>query len=646
MLEQNATNITREAGYDMAGTLPTQIGYLTSLRVLDLTVVQGPLRRSRARSLHDARSLQLSLVGGSGISGTLPSQLGLLRSLRVLRLGPMGDDCSSANAVGGTIPIEIVQLPFLRELDLRCNKLTYPESEAMAGFEPYRAMQARCDSQEDLCQGFPPESCLALYVPPLCRHNAHHPLPTLHFNPPTPPPHIHILLRLAVPTHPHALRLAVPTHPDACSLPCVPSAMPCRAHPPTRLLRAVRALSDAVPSLTNVRLCTPCEDVPFGWLVFGAVAILIFSAAGLGLYISLMLKHPQALRRWGSTVEIILSHTRTMVILSHLQVAWPQSVQAILAGPDLTLLPNLFNLPSAACFVDVGNSPFWPFVNGILWSALAGFGALLLIQHVAFKRDPADAERLEYVIALCFGIQLPKLLAMGLSVILEAEPALRRRSSYTAALLAVIGSGTLFVLDAYLLSRFYGNLLAYRRGQIYHDWRPWRWVPDWHRFPEQAQARIRALRRRSRAATRPTPATAAASSQASQGPMKVIDVAWDPNGMEREPVGIEIEASTALEGALVTRVTKHGCGLVAGDTIVELDGVNIRDFGTRPTPHPPSPRALPLRMHARALRTRSTPHAHTHMHAHAHAHSRSHTHAHSHTPLAPAMPLCALHAPD
>jgi hypothetical protein len=207
MLEQNVTNITREVGYDMAGTLPTQIGLLTSLRVLDLTVVQGPLRRSRARSLHDARSLQLSLVGGSGISGTLPTQVGLLRSLRVLRLGPFSDDCSSANVVGGTIPIELVQLSFLRELDLRCNQLTYPESEAVAGFEPYRAMQARCDSQEDLCRGFPPESCLALYVPPLCHYDADHPLPTLqlvvHFN--------------------------QPTHTHSCALSCVPTAMPCRA---------------------------------------------------------------------------------------------------------------------------------------------------------------------------------------------------------------------------------------------------------------------------------------------------------------------------------------------------------------------------------------------------------------------------------
>ena len=80
LLALNVTNITREPGFDVEGTLPTEIGLLTTLRILDLTVVQGPSSEVRGRSL---------LTGGTGLSGTLPTELGLLRSLSVVRFGPM-----------------------------------------------------------------------------------------------------------------------------------------------------------------------------------------------------------------------------------------------------------------------------------------------------------------------------------------------------------------------------------------------------------------------------------------------------------------------------------------------------------------------------------------------------------------------------
>ena len=350
----------------------------------------------------------------------------------------------------------------------------------------------------------------------------------------------------------------------------------CRGFPPESCLAF-----DAVPSLTDVRMCTPCEDMPFGLLVFLVTSLVLGLVSLLAIYITLMLRHPQALKRWGSSVEIILSHTRTMVILSELQVEWPRSVQAILAGPDLTLLPDLLDLPSAACFVNVGGSPFWQFANSVLWSVVLAFGALLLVQQVARSRDPNFADRLEYVLALAFGMQLPRMLSLSFSVIFEVGSALGRRATYVAAVFALIATIFIFSLDVFLLMRFYGNILAYQRGRAHDDYRPWRWLPEFRtrlgirRHPSPGStgggggssggsSGGSARAPRSRGSSRTERATVS------------IEEAWSDNVVIKEPVGITIDCK--LEGAVVTRVTKRNSQLVVGDTIVNLNEMSITDF--------------------------------------------------------------------
>ena len=107
---------------------------------------------------------------------------------------------------------------------------------------------------------------------------------------------------------------------------------------------------------------------------------------------------------------------------------------------------------------------------------MLAFAGLLLVQRVARSRDPNAADRIEYVLALCFGMQLPRMLSLCFSVIFDAGAALGRRATYASAIWALTGVALLLALDAHLLMRFYGNIRAYQRGRAHNDG-PWRWLP-------------------------------------------------------------------------------------------------------------------------------------------------------------------------
>lgn len=82
-------SITR--GRQLTGSIPTQLGMLTKLRVLDLG-------------------------HSTALTGSIPSELGLLKQLTILAL--------SDNALSGTIPTQLQMLSRLRSLDLNRNTLT------------------------------------------------------------------------------------------------------------------------------------------------------------------------------------------------------------------------------------------------------------------------------------------------------------------------------------------------------------------------------------------------------------------------------------------------------------------------------------------------------------------------------------------
>ena len=101
------------SGNPLTGSLPVEIGLLTKLEVLDVSSTQDsnaevtnrPLRR---RGLEDA-------LPQSTLSGPIPSEVGLLTSLLTLDL--------SGNVLSGSIPSEVGQLEGIRNLFMNGNLL-------------------------------------------------------------------------------------------------------------------------------------------------------------------------------------------------------------------------------------------------------------------------------------------------------------------------------------------------------------------------------------------------------------------------------------------------------------------------------------------------------------------------------------------
>ena len=105
------------SGNSLTGSLPTEIGFLTNLEEMDLSydaaaadIGVGSATRSLRRSLEDTIP-----ESSSNLRGPIPSEIGLLTSLVTLDL--------SGNNISGSIPPEIGQLDNIRTLSLRRNLL-------------------------------------------------------------------------------------------------------------------------------------------------------------------------------------------------------------------------------------------------------------------------------------------------------------------------------------------------------------------------------------------------------------------------------------------------------------------------------------------------------------------------------------------
>ena len=106
------------------GSIPTELGNLSSLTVLDLSndVINNNPNRNRLSGaiptqLGDLSSLTtLDLSGNVLLSGAIPTQLGDLSSLTYLELG--------GNRLGGAIPAELGKLSNLTHLGLAFNQLS------------------------------------------------------------------------------------------------------------------------------------------------------------------------------------------------------------------------------------------------------------------------------------------------------------------------------------------------------------------------------------------------------------------------------------------------------------------------------------------------------------------------------------------
>ena len=91
-------------------------------------------------------------------------------------------------------------------------------------------------------------------------------------------------------------------------------------------------------------ICPKSMGGPIALVVGFALAALAVVAA----YVVVIVRSPGALRRWVSTLTILVNHALTVGIIGSLQLSWPVSVQHIIAFLGL----NMLHLPQASCLAN------------------------------------------------------------------------------------------------------------------------------------------------------------------------------------------------------------------------------------------------------------------------------------------------------
>ena len=159
--------------------------------------------------------------------------------------------------------------------------------------------------------------------------------------------------------------------------------------------------------------CPPDDQLFSVWFFFIALTILGISA--IVLYIVFVMKFPQALRRWGSTLTIIVGHVQVLTIIGDLRLELPQSLRYVIQFFDV------FSLPDATClFVeqDIGAlSPFWMYATLSCGELLALLLALPMIRccFEALNR-PVVADGTEFTLSIILCVQLTSAWRVAVSV--------------------------------------------------------------------------------------------------------------------------------------------------------------------------------------------------------------------------------------
>jgi hypothetical protein len=99
---------------NLSGSLPAELGNLTSLQ--DLSLSSNDLNGSLPAELGDLTSLQEFYIGGNKLTGSIPTEFGNLINLQAIDLG--------ANQLTGSIPTQLGNLTNLESLFLSSNQLT------------------------------------------------------------------------------------------------------------------------------------------------------------------------------------------------------------------------------------------------------------------------------------------------------------------------------------------------------------------------------------------------------------------------------------------------------------------------------------------------------------------------------------------
>ena len=229
-------------------------------------------------------------------------------------------------------------------------------------------------------------------------------------------------------------------------------------------------------SLADPNKCVVCDDQTAGLVLVG-VCILIGIVA-LAAFVRLVVRHPAALKRWVSTAAILINHAQTASIIASMRLEWPRSLVAIASALKL----NMLMLPSASCFVGGEDSPFDTYAVSASSAILLLLLAPILVRHVALCRRRLDiADTAELVLSLIYSLLFTFGWSLVLEVVAYAVDDFERifecevdgfeRPCVTGIPPAFFTEPALGALLLVVLIRFFGNVLAFKRGVNSGVWR-------------------------------------------------------------------------------------------------------------------------------------------------------------------------------
>ena len=220
-------------------------------------------------------------------------------------------------------------------------------------------------------------------------------------------------------------------------------------------------------SLSDPLACEPCE--------INILAIVLMLSGGalttllvLVLFAVLVVRYPGALRRWISTVTIIINHTQSVAVLYAMRLDWPLSLKQAIA---LMSLDIMLSLPSSACLFDEDSpSPFWLYALGACSAVLTLDIALV----VAYACAPSMwATRAELVLSLLFSLQLTVSWRVIANVLLSIAQGGWPQGAVPPITFSL--AVALLIVQLGLAIHFFRRVTAFRRGARKGEW----WVPRW-----------------------------------------------------------------------------------------------------------------------------------------------------------------------
>ena len=190
----------------------------------------------------------------------------------------------------------------------------------------------------------------------------------------------------------------------------------------------------------------------------------------LTAYVIIILKFPEALRRWVSFAIILVNHTQTLSIIGSLNLTWPPTVKMILSA--LTL----FQIESASCLLPPNIPSFWLYAFGVLSLSLITLSLITLAMTYYDSRGRSGvADRLEFALTVLFSTLFVYSLQVCSVVVRENLTADEvYLVSYLARIAGALAVSVLLLICA-LVSRFWHKVAAYRRAVDGRGWNEGGW---------------------------------------------------------------------------------------------------------------------------------------------------------------------------